>query len=76
MRNKKLLSVVLSVLMTLSFLFQGGVVAPSYAGEVGNNIITNASISKIDGSPMTGTIGAWQAFRINVDYKLPNNIVH
>ena len=75
-RNKKLLSVVLSVLMTLSFLFQGGVVAPSYAGEVGNNIITNASISKIDGSPMTGTIGAWQAFRINVDYKLPNNIVH
>lgn len=25
---------------------------------------------------MTGTIGAWQAFRINVDYKLPNNIVH
>ena len=76
MRNKKLLSVVLSVLMTLSFLFQGGVVAPTYAGEVGNNIITNASISKIDGSPMTGTIAAWQAFRINVDYKLPNNIVH
>ena len=76
MKSKKIISLVISAVMTLSFLFQGVVTEPAYAGEVGNNIITSASIAKIDGSPMTGTIAAWQAFRINVNYKLPNNIVH
>ena len=76
MKSKKIISLVISAVMTLSFLFQGVVNEPAYAGEVGNNIITSASIAKIDGSPMTGTIAAWQAFRINVNYKLPNNIVH
>jgi|GEM_PF-321270 len=50
--------------------------SPYIVAKGGGNVITSASIAKIDGSPMTGTIAAWQAFRINVNYKLPNNTFH
>ena len=75
MKSKKYFGVFLSLLMIVSFMLQG-LHAPAHAAELGSNVITSASIAKIDGSPMTGTIAAWQPFRINVNYKLPNNTVH
>ena len=75
MKSKKYFGVFLSLLMIVSFMLQG-LHAPAHAAELGSNVITSASIAKIDGSPMTGTIAAWQPFRINVNYKLPDNTVH
>ena len=65
MKSKKYFGVFLSLLMIVSFMLQG-LHAPAHAAELGSNVITSASIAKIDGSPMTGTIAAWQPFRINV----------
>ena len=48
---------------------------PVYAEELSNNVITGASLTDTNGNPFTYQIGAWHPFRINVQYKLPNNTV-
>ena len=55
MKSKKYFGVFLSLLMIVSFMLQG-LHAPAHAAELGSNVITSASIAKIDGSPMTGTM--------------------
>ena len=70
-----LFGIVMSLLIIFTSLFHGGIV-PVYAEELSNNVITGASLTDTNGNPFTYQIGAWQPFRINVQYKLPNNTVH
>ena len=70
-----LFGIVMSLLIIFTGLFHGGIV-PVYAEELSNNVITGASLTDTNGNPFTYQIGAWHPFRINVQYKLPNNTVH
>ena len=70
-----LFGIVMSLLIIFTSLFHGGIV-PVYAEELSNNVITGASLTDTNGNPFTYQIGAWHPFRINVQYKLPNNTVH
>ena len=70
-----LFGIVMSLLLIFTSLFHGGIV-PVYAEELSNNVITGASLTDTNGNPFTYQIGAWHPFRINVQYKLPNNTVH
>ena len=70
-----LFGIVMSLLIIFTSLFHGGIV-PVYAEELSNNVITGASLTDTNGNPFTYQIGAWYPFRINVQYKLPNNTVH
>ena len=70
-----LFGIVMSLLLIFTSLFHVGIV-PVYAEELSNNVITGASLTDTNGNPFTYQIGAWHPFRINVQYKLPNNTVH
>ena len=74
MKKKKWLIFVWSLLMTLSVVLPK-VSAPAYADEL-SNVVTKATITGIDGHPLTKPIGAWSPFRINAEYRLPDNSVH
>lgn len=74
MQKKRWVGIFLSFFMMFSVLFQGMSISV-YAEEL-SNVITGASITDTSGNTMTQPIGAWNAFRINVNYKLPNNVIH
>ena len=73
MRNK-ILSIVLMFVLFMGLLYYGGN-SKVYAAEL-PNVVKSARITDTEGNPLTGPIGAWQAFRITADYELPNNQVH
>lgn len=74
MKKKRWFGILMSLLIGFGSLFQCGA-SLIYADEL-SNVITGASITDTSGNPITGTIAAWHAFRINADYILPNNSVH
>lgn len=73
MRNK-VLSIVLMFVLFMGLLYYGEN-SKVYAAEL-PNVVKSARITDTEGNPLTGPIGAWQAFRITADYELPNNQVH
>lgn len=73
MRNK-FLSIVLMLVLFMGLLHYGGD-SKVHAAEL-PNVVKSARITDTEGNPLTGPIGAWQAFRITADYELPNNQVH
>ena len=73
MRNK-VLSIVLMFVLFMGLLYYGEK-SKVYAAEL-PNVVKSARITDTEGNPLTGPIGAWQAFRITADYELPNNQVH
>ena len=73
MRNK-FLSIVLMLVRFMGLLHYGGD-SKVHAAEL-PNVVKSARITDTEGNPLTGPIGAWQAFRITADYELPNNQVH
>ena len=70
---KRSLSFILAFIMVFSIVLQAR--NKSFAEEVDTNVITEASITDLTGNPITKPIGAWQAFRVNAKYELPNNKV-
>ncbi len=72
--KKRWFGMILALFMVLGMLLQG-ISIPVFADEL-SNVITAASITDTAGNPLTQAIGAWKAFRINVNYSLPNNTVH
>ena len=74
MKRKKCLGVFLSLLMAGGLILHG-LSTPAYADEL-INVITGASITDTNGNDITEAIGAWQPFRINIDYTLPDDTVH
>lgn len=73
MRNK-VLSIALMFVLFMGLLYYGEN-SKVYAAEL-PNVVKSARITDTEGNPLTGPIGAWQAFRITADYELPNNQVH
>lgn len=75
--KRNLIKRILSFLLVLSMVFSIVLQArnKSFAEEVDTNVITEASITDLTGNPITKPIGAWQAFRVNAKYELPNNKV-
>ena len=72
--KKRWFGMILALFMVLGMLLQG-ISIPVFADEL-SDVITAASITDTAGNPLTQPIGAWKAFRINVNYSLPNNTVH
>ena len=68
---KKFLNIFLVFAMIFSMIFQYS--GRTSAQEYPNNVITGALIADTDNQPITKPIGAWQNFRVNVNYKLPDN---
>ena len=65
----------------LVFLMLWAVLVPTqfsnmaYADELPSSVITGARVTDINDNPISGPVGAWSAFRIHVDYELPDNTV-
>ena len=70
---KRSLSIFLVVTMVFSIILHAKITA--HADEVHSNVITKANITDLEGKPITKPMPAWKAFRINVEYALPNNQV-
>ena len=72
---KKSLSILLAFVMFCSIVLQFDNVV--YAKEVEGDVIKNASVTKVDGSPFKQgeKIGAWVPFRISAEFELPDNVV-
>ncbi|MGP1616752.1 Cna B-type domain-containing protein [Peptostreptococcus stomatis] len=70
---KKFMNIFLVFAMIFSMVFQssGRVSAQVFP----NNVIAGASIVDTNNQPITKPIGAWQNFRVNVNYKLPDNVL-
>lgn len=72
---KKCLSFLLVFTMICSSLVPFG--NKTYAKEVEGDIIKNASVTDVNGTPFKPgqKIGAWQPFRIYAEFELPDNVV-
>ena len=71
---KKFLNIFLVFAMIFSMIFQSSETAS--AQELPNNVIKGASIIDESGNQMTNQIGAWQQFKVRVNYSLLNNSVN
>ncbi len=43
--------------------------------KVIQDVITSMQVTDLSGKPLTGSVSQWDSFRINAEFKIPNNIV-